>query len=272
MSQALTLAACYFCAMTADLTLSRRLALVPLFSKLRESDLNLLAGLLKPRDYAKNRVILFAHDPSDAFYIVLSGHVKVMLIAEDGREVVLQLVGKDDFFGENALMDDEPYAASVIAMDDSKLLVLQRDDFRRCISEMPGMSFGLLRALCGRLREADHKIGGLILLDVTGRVSHLLLDLASRGDGERISDLPTHQVIAQMVGSSRETVSRTMSALVSQKFIETSSGTARILNREALETAAGQMLRRRLKTSAAAGVSTRTSTPVALGAVSQPKP
>jgi len=257
--------------MSADITLPRRLALVPLFSKLRESDLELLAGLLKARDYTKNRVILFAHDPCDAFYIVLTGQVKVMLIAEDGREVVLSIVGKDDFFGENALMDDEPYSASVIAMDDSKLLVLQRDDFRRCISDMPGMSFGLLRALCGRLREADHKIGGLILLDVAGRVSHFLLELAARGDGEHIRDLPTHQVIAQMVGSSRETVSRTISSLSAQKYIETSSGNAKILDREALETAAGQMLRRRLKTNAA-GISPRTPTPRPFGALSQPRP
>jgi CRP-like cAMP-binding protein len=153
-----------------------------------------------------------------------------------------------DFFGETALLDDELYEASVIAMDDSRLLMLQRDDFRRCITEMPGMAFGLLRALCARLREADHKIGGLILLDVTGRVAHLLLELAARGDGENTGEVPTHQVIAQMVGSSRETVSRTMSSLVSQGFIESSDGGVRILNRGALETAAGHMLRRRLKT------------------------
>ena len=104
---------------------------VPLFSKLRETDLELLGRLLTPRDYPKNRVVRFSHDPSDAFYIVLSGQIKVMLIAEDGREVVLSLVQKNDFFGETALMDDEPYSASAIAMEDSRLLVLRRDDFRR---------------------------------------------------------------------------------------------------------------------------------------------
>lgn len=230
------------------MTHAARLRTVPLLSQLRDSDLELLAGLLKPRDYAKNRVILFAHDPCDAFYIVVAGHVKVMLIAEDGREVILSLVRQDDFFGEMALMDDEPYESSVIAMDDSRLLMLRRDDFRRCIADMPGMAFGLLRALCGRLQESDHKIGGLILLDVAGRVSHLFLEMAAQYKGEQIPDVPTHQVIAQMVGSSRETVSRTISSLTAQKFIESSEGGIKILNREALEDAAGQMLRRRLKT------------------------
>ena len=221
---------------------------VSLFSQLRESDLELLTGMFKPRDYSKNRVILFAHDPCDAFYIVLSGQVKVMLIAEDGREVVLSLVRDGDFFGEMSLMDDEPYSSSAIAMEDSRLLVLHRDEFRRCIAEMPEMSFGLLRALCGRLLEADHRIGGLMLLDVTGRVAHLFLEMAAKGDGEFIADAPTHQIIAQMVGSSRETVSRTVSALVAQGMIETAKNGLRILDRAALEHAAGQMLRRRLKT------------------------
>lgn len=221
---------------------------VPLFSSLREGDLERMAGMFRPREYARNRVILFAHDPCDAFYIVLSGQVKVMLIAEDGREVILSLVRAGDFFGETSLMDDEPYSSSAIAMEDSSLLVLHRDDFRRCIEEMPGMSFGLLRALCGRLLEADHRIGGLMLLDVTGRIAHLFLDLASKAGGDLITDPPTHQTIAQMVGSSRETVSRTVSTLVAQQLIETSKDGLRILDRKGLENAAGQMLQRRLKT------------------------
>jgi len=230
------------------MTAASALRSVPLFAQLRDSDLGFLTGLLRPREFAKNRVILFAHDASDAFYVVLSGQVKVMMIAEDGREVVLSLVGQGDFFGETALMDDEPFAASVIAVEDSSLLVLHRDDFRRCIKEMPEMAFGLLRALCSRLREADHKIGGLMLLDVTGRIAHLLLDLAARTDGDRILEVPTHQVIAQMVGSSRETVSRTFTLLASRGWIEASAEGIRIVNRKELESAAGHLLRRRLKT------------------------
>ncbi len=221
---------------------------VPLFSQLRETDLEKLAPLLAEREYARNRVIRFAHDPCDAFYIVLKGSVKVMLVAEDGREVVLSLVREGDFFGEMALLDDEPYAASVIAAEDTTLLLLLRDDFRRSIREFPEMSFGLLRALCQRQLEADSKIGGLMLLDVTGRVAHLLLELEARTPGEEIRDLPTHQVIAQMVGSTRESVSRTIGAMAQKQQIVVGDGRVRIVDREALESAAGHMLRRRLKT------------------------
>jgi CRP/FNR family transcriptional regulator, cyclic AMP receptor protein len=118
------------------------------------------------------------------------------------------------------------------------------------IHEVPEMSFGLLRAVCGRLLEADHKIGGLMLLDVHGRVAHLLLDLESRGTGGLIKELPTHQVIAQMVGSTRETVSRTISAMTSRQMIESTPEGVRIIKRAELEGAAGHMLRRRLKTPA----------------------
>ncbi len=221
---------------------------VPLFSQLRDTDLDLLAPLLAEREYAKNRVIRFAHDPCDAFYIVLKGSVKVMLVAEDGREVVLSLLRDGEFFGEMALLDDEPYAASVIAAEDSRLLVLRRDDFRRSIRELPEMSFGLLRALCTRLLEQDSRIGGLMLLDVTGRVAHLLLELDAREPGLELRDLPTHQVIAQMVGSTRETVSRTISAMAAKQMIEVVDGRVRLVNREELESAAGHMLRRRLRT------------------------
>lgn len=221
---------------------------VPLFSQLRDTDLELLAPLLSEREYGRNRVIRFAHDPCDAFYIVIKGSVKVMLVAEDGREVVLQLLRDGEFFGEMALLDDEPYAASVIAAEDTTLLVLRRDDFRRSIRELPEMSFGLLRALCNRLLEQDSRIGGLMLLDVTGRVAHLLLELEQKTPGQPIEDLPTHQVIAQMVGSTRETVSRTISTMAQKQMVEVADGRVRIVNREELESAAGHMLRRRLKT------------------------
>lgn len=251
------------------MSLPKTLRGVPLFSKLRDSDLEVLAPLLMEREYPKNRVIRFTQDPSDAFYVVLEGQVKVMLIAEDGREVVLSLFRAGDFFGETALLDDEPYAASVIAMDDTRLLVLRRDDFRRTIRELPEMSFGLLRALCGRLLEADNKIGGLMLLDVAGRVAHLLLELASRDSESRIRDVPTHQVIAQMVGSTRETVSRTIGAMTAKQQIEVGHDEIKILNREALESAAGHMLRRRLKTPY---TGTRTVTPRVSDSRSGPGP
>ncbi len=212
---------------------------IPLFAHLDEEGLARIAEVARERPYPKNSVILFEDDPGNALYVVVSGRVKVVLIGEDGREVILSTMGKGDFFGEMSLIDDEPRSAHVIAMENSRLLVLRRDDFHRCLDTTPRIALGLLRALSKRLRQADSQIGGLVLLDVTGRIARLLLQLANEGDSPVITAKLTHHTIAQMIGSSRETVSRTMRALIEQDLIGVSKKTITIKNREALELAAG---------------------------------
>jgi CRP/FNR family transcriptional regulator, cyclic AMP receptor protein len=213
---------------------------IPLFSQLREGDLSQIAQAARERSYPKNSVIVFEDDPGDALYMVISGQVKVVLTAEDGREVILSVRDRGDFFGEMGLIDDEPRSAHVIAMEDSRLLVLRREDFQRCLAEIPEIAIGLLRALVGRLRQADEKIGGLVLLDVPGRVASLILDMADENDGIQVTKRITHHMIAQMIGSSRETVSRTMRGMVEQDLIEASRKRISIKNRDALEVAAGR--------------------------------
>jgi CRP/FNR family cyclic AMP-dependent transcriptional regulator len=213
------------------MSVASTLSEIPLFSQLRESDIDRLATVTQERSYPKNSLIVFADDPGDALYVVLSGQVKIVLGAEDGREVILSVRGAGEFFGEMSLIDDEPGEAHVIAMENSKLLVLRRDDFNRCLREMPEIATGLLRALCKRLRQADSMIGGLVLLDVPGRVARLLLEMADKFDGENIRQRLTHHMIAQMIGSSRETVSRTMRDFASQGIIEIARKTVTIPNR-----------------------------------------
>jgi CRP/FNR family cyclic AMP-dependent transcriptional regulator len=138
-----------------------------------------------------------------------------------------------------ALIDDEPRSAHVIAMRDSQLLVLRRDDFQAQLVAQPKIGLKLLRVLVQRLRRADEKIGGLVLLDVNGRVSRLLLDLADEGGGPKITRRLTHHTIAQMIGSSRETVSRAMRELVDRGLIEVTRREISIRNREGLALLAG---------------------------------
>jgi len=213
---------------------------VPLFTHLREDDLERIARVARTRNYPKNSVIVFEDDPGDALYVVLTGQVKVVLVGEDGREVILSTLGPNDFFGEMSIIDDEPRSAHVIAMEDSELLVLRREDFQRQLDESPKIAIGLVRALCRRLRQADNTIGGLVLLDVNGRVSRLLLDMADQEDGEHISRRITHHMIAQMIGSSRETVSRTMRSLIDEGAIEVTRTTIRIVDRKILLAACGR--------------------------------
>lgn len=221
------------------MSVAETLRAVPLFEHLTAEELDRVAELTRERAYPKHSVILFEDDPGDALYVVRSGQVKVVLIGEDGREVILATLAEGDFFGEMALIDDEPRSAHVIAMENSRLLVLRRGDFSRCLDETPRMARGLLRALTRRLRQADAKIGGLVLLDVTGRVARLLLELADENDGAVITKRLTHHMIAQMIGSSRETVSRTIRTMAEQCLIDVKGKQITVRDRPALETAAG---------------------------------
>lgn len=216
-----------------------RLRRIPLFTQLDEQALKRIASAAREKSYPKNSVILFEDDPGDALYVVLTGQVKVVLIGEDGREVILSILKQGDFFGEMSLIDDQPRSAHVIATEESNLLVLRREEFRKCLEETPRIALGLLQALSRRLRRADDKIGGLVLLDVNGRVARLLLELADEHDGAHIPRKVTHHTIAQMIGSSRETVSRTIRDFADQGLIEVSRKDIAIINRPRLEELAG---------------------------------
>ena len=213
---------------------------VPLFSQLSPPDLQRVVEVARDRAYPKNSVILFEDDPGDALYVVGKGQVKVVLIGEDGREVILSVLGEGEFFGEMALIDDEPRSAHVIAMEDSTLYVLRREDFQGILEHSPGIGLALLKELSRRLRRVDEKVGSLVLLDVNGRVAQLLLDLADEAGSDRITRRLTHHTIAQMIGSSRETVSRTMRELVEKGYIEISRREILIRDRAALEASAGR--------------------------------
>jgi CRP-like cAMP-binding protein len=211
---------------------------VPLFHGLPEGDLQSFADLARERSYPKGSVIVFEDDPGDALYLVAAGQVKVVLIAEDGREVILSVLGEGSFFGEMAVIDEEPRSAHVIAMEDSNLLVIRREDFHARLRQMPEVAIALLKEISRRLRRADEKIGSLVLLDVNGRVAHLLLRMADEERSDRITRKLTHHTIAQMIGSSRETVSRTMRNLVERSVIHVTRKDITLRDRHALMLAA----------------------------------
>ncbi|MDH5282735.1 MAG: cyclic nucleotide-binding domain-containing protein, partial [Gemmatimonadota bacterium] len=165
---------------------------VPLFATMREGDILAFAELVRERSFPKGSVIVFEDDPGDALYLVARGQVKVVLIGEDGREVILSVLGEGNFFGEMSLIDEKPRSATVIAMVDSVVLVLRREDFQSRLRTSPEIAIALLRELSRRLRRADEKIGSLVLLDVNGRLADLLLRLAEEEGGDRITKKLTH--------------------------------------------------------------------------------
>jgi CRP/FNR family cyclic AMP-dependent transcriptional regulator len=159
----------------------------------------------------------------------------IYVVGEDGREVILDTLGQGDHFGELALIDEQPRSAHVIAMEDANLIVLRREDFRKRVEANPSVAWSLLLELSRRLRRADDKIGGLVLLDVPGRIARLLLDLSEESGTDQIEKSLTHQTIAQMIGASRETVSRAMKDFQDAGWINVERRRISLANRDALE-------------------------------------
>jgi CRP/FNR family cyclic AMP-dependent transcriptional regulator len=198
---------------------------VPLFAVLPEAQLSLLTRVVGRKSYPRSSTIIAAGDPTDALYIVISGRLKVMMSDDEGREVILAILGQGEFFGEMGLVDDEPRSATVIAIEPCELLTIARIDFKKCLAENFDIAMGVMRGLVKRLREADRKIGSLALMDVYGRVARLLMEMAESVDGQMVvtKKLPK-QDIAKMIGASREMVSRVMKDLQTSGYIEVRAG------------------------------------------------
>lgn len=197
---------------------------VSIFKELDEQTLQSLGQCLKAHRYPKDSLIVGQNDQGDALFIIESGRVKVVLYGESGREMILSIFRPGDFFGEMSLLDDQPRSANVLALEDANVLVLSRRDFVRHLEGNPSVALNILAEMSRRLRRADDIIGNLALLDVYGRVARILIDLAhtegeDKDEGILIRHRPTHQDLASMIGTSRETVSRVISEFQRRGFL-----------------------------------------------------
>ena len=159
---------------------------VPLFSVLPEGQLALLTSLVTRRSFPRNSTIISAGEMTDSLYVIISGRLKVMMSDDDGREVILAILGSNEFFGEMGLLDDSPRSASVVSLEACELLTLTKRDFKKCLQENFELSMTVMRGLVRRLREADKKIGSLALMDVYGRVARLLLEMSDTVEGQKV--------------------------------------------------------------------------------------
>tara|TARA_B100000029_G_scaffold399423_1_gene398118 strand:- start:89 stop:769 length:681 start_codon:yes stop_codon:yes gene_type:complete len=210
---------------------------VSLFESLTDEELEALAQMTITRTFSKDNVIILAEEEGDALFIIEKGQVKVSIVSEDGREVILSMLGDGAVFGELSLLDGKPRSANVIATEDTNLVMLRRQDFLQLVFKVPQIAIALLAELASRLRRTDRQIEGLALLDVTSRISETLLQLASdqgveTETGVLIQNRPTHQELANMSGTTRETVSRVLKRLETQGYINCKGRTISIMREE----------------------------------------
>jgi CRP-like cAMP-binding protein len=175
------------------------------------------------------------HESGSAFFIIISGKVKVFRESEEGKEVILTILSETDFFGEMAIIDGLNRSANVSAIEDSELFVIERKDFLDLLYTHPEVSIALLQEMTKRLRAADMKIKSLSLKDAEGKVATVILQLADdigkiKQGVVEIEKLPFQQDLANMAGTSRETISRALHSFVKKELIELDGNKLRILD------------------------------------------
>jgi CRP/FNR family cyclic AMP-dependent transcriptional regulator len=187
---------------------------IPLFCAVSESDLESIASHLIERRHPKNALIVEEGLPGDYMYVVREGRVKVIKGSEEGREKIMDFLEVGDFFGEMSLLDRAPRSASVKTMEPVLLLALSRTTFLDLLSRSPSLSLAVIQVLTQRLREADEQASSMSFQKVTARARGLFERIArTDDDGPPLTPPMTHQQIADMIGTSRETVTRAIKRL-----------------------------------------------------------
>ncbi len=198
---------------------------VPLFRDFESSELSEVAQLITTRRYAKHQMIFREGDTGQTFYLILAGSVAIVRIAADGRETILSILKERDFFGEMSIFDTAVRAASVRTLTDVEVGAIERDDFLALIDRSPRIGRLLVIALSERLRAANKLISATTSQDIRSRLASLLLNLvANFGEatptGTRISLRLTNQEMANMIGTTRETVNRTLNKFWDERLID----------------------------------------------------
>ena len=213
---------------------------VPIFTDLSDSDLTKIATKMVSREYEKGQIILLEESMGETFFIITRGTVKVTRLSDDGREVILAILGESDFFGEMSLLDGEGRSANIVVNENAEVMTLSRRDFLECLESYPKIAIALLEELAVRLRKSDQQIESLSLSDSEQRIGITLIRLAEeRGTIKRgnviVHNLPFQQDIANMAGTSRETVSRTLKLLEDKKLVKRDGSDITIYNFSAFQ-------------------------------------
>ena len=198
---------------------------VSIFWDLNEDELGHIADKMVAKHFENGNYIFLEDSEGEQCFFVLEGSVKVTRLSKDGREVILAMLNEGDFFGEMSLLDGESRSANVIALEKTKVLTLDRNDFIEVVNDYPQIAVQLLKELARRLRKSDRQIASLSLSDAEKRIALCIIRFAEeqgviQNGKVSIPKAPIQQDIANMAGTSRETVSRALGLLEKEDLIE----------------------------------------------------
>ncbi len=188
---------------------------IELFSSLTEEELIQISTRIAVKEFSRNETILLEEETNDYMYIILWGKVKVVQTTEDGKEIILAIHQAEMFFGELSLIDGKTSSAAVMAMEDSLIAIVSKDNFYALLYSQAKVLRNLLRILSSRLREAWKRIHILNFREAPQRMK-MLFSILSGENGEKTAEGTiinmklTHQEMADMTGLTRETVTRVL--------------------------------------------------------------
>ncbi len=191
---------------------------IPLFSELSDDDLNDIARHTVRQVYKKDNMVLIEEEVGSTMFVILDGRVKISRISDEGREVILSILCDGDFFGEMSILDGQTRSANAVTLEDTELMIIRRENFLQMLYDYPQIAINLLKELAHRLRRSDSQIKSLSLQNAMGRVASTLLRIADdsgiiKQGRVEIAHLPPQQDLANMAGTSRETISRVIKSL-----------------------------------------------------------
>jgi CRP/FNR family transcriptional regulator, cyclic AMP receptor protein len=213
---------------------------IPLLAELGPEVAARLAERVELREVRRREVIYLPGDPGGAVYFVNGGRVKISKVTRDGKALTLNYCGPSEIFGETCLVDGSPREEMAEAMENAMITEIERADFEKLLQHHASLGYQLTRLLAMRRRDLENKLETLVFRDVTSKLAELLLSLADEygvddSRGTLVALKITHQELANLIGSTRETVSLTLSQFKKKKLICTEGRKVIISDPESLK-------------------------------------
>jgi CRP/FNR family transcriptional regulator, cyclic AMP receptor protein len=213
---------------------------IGLLSEMTADELNALAAVANLQEVRRRRVIFLPGDPGTSVFFVNGGRVKISRVTRDGKELTLAYRGPGEVFGELCLVDGGPRAEMAEAMENALVTEIPRGEFEKLLETHARMGLRLVKTLCDRRRELENTVEKLVFHDVNAKLAELLLQLSDDygvddARGTLVAVKITHQEMANLIGSTRETVSLTLSQFKRKKLIATEGRKIILTDREGLK-------------------------------------
>jgi len=213
---------------------------IPLLAELGGESLARLAERVEMKEVRRREVVYLPGDPGASLFFVNGGRIKVSKVTRDGKSLTLAYCGPSEIFGETCLIDGGPRAEMAEAVENALLTEVERSDFERLVASTPGLGLATTKLMVARRRDLENKVEALVFRDVTSKLAELLVKLALEygvddARGTMVALKITHQELANLIGSTRETVSLTLSQFKKKRYIVTEGRKVIISDSEALK-------------------------------------